>query len=80
MDDMSLPDKINALLGDLSLKDVPPEMVQFSEDAEHYYIDIGRNFEIDKLWKESFDRIKELENKFDRAMLDILHDLQAQEM
>lgn len=77
---MVISDDIESVLGHLNLKDVPPELVQYHEDDEYWYIDIGRNPEINRLWKESFDRIKAIEDKFDRAMLEILRELQAQEM
>ncbi len=70
------------LAAHLNLQDVAlaSEYVQFREDDEHYYVDIGRSQTIAALWQESFDRMKALDEKFNRTMLAILHELQAEEL
>lgn len=62
------------------VQDVTREYVQFAEDEEHYYVDIGKSEAISRLWSESFARVKALEDKFNRTLLAILHELQAEEM
>lgn len=63
----------------LNLPEEDNDYVQYREDAEHVYVDIGRNPKIDALWKESFERIKRIEDKYTQALLNILHELQAEE-
>lgn len=61
----------------MNLSAVDNDYVQFFEDDEHVYINIGRNAMVNAVWKESFDRIKMLENKYNQALRDILAQAQA---
>lgn len=62
------------------LQDVVSEYVQFREDDEYYYVDVGRSDAISRLWADSFARIRAIEEKFNQTMLAILRDLQAEQM
>lgn len=52
--------------------------VSYREDDEYFYVDIGRNPEIEAIWSESQARIKALEEKYHQKLLDILADLQEE--